>query len=394
MNSPLHDPTGRRTGYLRRLHTERIVTLLRSGPITRAELCSRTGLSRATVSSIVGELLSAGVVVDRPAAEGRREGPGRPTQLVALSEHSVRSVGVAFQLASVSVAIADPLQQLTGTAERLHRQGLNWQDRARIAIEEIHGLYAHHQVEPAQLDGIGVGLTGPVPLTPQNAPWRGAVDTLAREFHAPVYMDNNLRLVVLAETNWGAGQGHDSVLYFHLAEGVGAGIVIEGRLYRGATGAAGELGHVRVAADGPKCRCGDHGCLEQRASLPALLKRAGTKRAGRTLAELAADPALATELDEAAELCGRTVGDALTTLDVGHIVLGGLLAHVRDETVALFTDAVRAHLLPSMRDTLRVSQAHLGNEGAVRGGIALVHHNSPTLEGYQPTRPSPTSPTS
>ena len=207
-----------------------------------------------------------------------------------------------------------------------------------------------------------------------------------------MYVDNNLRLAALAETTWGAGHGHASVLYFHLAEGIGAGIVIEGKLYRGSTGGAGELGHVRVDPEGLPCRCGNTGCLETRASLPALLRRAGVRGADRSFAELAADPVLAGELDDAAALCGRVVGEAIMALDVGHIVLGGVLAHVSDETLRIFTEAMRAHVLPSMRATLRVSRARLGNQAAVMGGIAVVHQNSPALEGYQLFRaPSPTA---
>ncbi|MEW1861255.1 MULTISPECIES: ROK family transcriptional regulator [unclassified Streptomyces] len=376
-------------GSVRRLNTEQVLALLRSGPISRAAIIARTGLSRATVSSIVAELLADGVVVDRPAAEERRAGPGRPTRLVVLSQGSVRSIGVAFQIASTAVAVADAQQQIVGTAVRSHRAALNWLDRARIAIEEVRRLYQEHGIEPTHLTGIGMGVAGPVGQSAPDAAWRVAADRLTAEFNAPVHVDNNLRLAALAETGWGTDLVTGSLLYFHLGEGVGAGIVIGGRLYRGATGAAGEVGHVRIDPEGPACRCGARGCLETYTALPVLLRRARVKRAGRPFSELAADPALAEELTRAAELCGRAVGAAVTTMDISRVVLGGMLAYAPPEAERAFTAALDAHLLPAMRESVQVGRARAGDTAAVTGALALVYHNSPILEGYHPYRTAP-----
>ncbi|WP_186526248.1 ROK family protein [Leekyejoonella antrihumi] len=366
---------------LRSVHVEQVLALLRSGPVSRAELGARTALSRATISSIVGDLIDQGIAVNLPPGPDRRAGSGRPAQAVALSQHRVRSVGVDFRLDGASVALADPLQQVTGTISRTHRRGLNWQDRTTIALEAIRTLCARHGVDLAAPQGIGVGVPGPVPLTPSGAPWRVMVHRLQDELAAPVYVDNNLRLSALAETIWSTRPGPASLLYFHLGRGIGGGVVIDGRLYRGATGSAGELGHVTVTENGPRCHCGKHGCLEQHAALPALLRRAGLTGDRRAVDQVAADPRLAGPLHDAAGLCGRVVGDALAALDICHVIVGGILAHVPDDTLTRFTDAARERLLPSIRGALQIRPSTLQDAGAL-GGLALVHHNTPVLQGY------------
>lgn len=356
-----------------------VLQLLRSGPLSRAAVAERTGLSRATVSSIVGQLIASGIAVDRPAHSAPRGGAGRPTQVVALSEHSVRSIGVDFRLNDVSVAIADPLHEVVDTAHRRHRRGLNWHDRAELAIQEIDLLCSKNHIESLDPEGIGIGVPGPVP-TEASGPWRRAVERLAERYGAEAHVENNLRLNALAETTWGAGHGHDSVIYFHLEDGVGGGVVIDGRLFRGANGAAGEFGHVTTAGAAAQvsadCRCGKRGCLEQIASLPALLHRAGVTRDRRSARELAVAPELQPELRGAATLCGCTIGDAMIALDVSHVILGGVFANAHDELIELFAASVRERMLPASAARLRVSRSQLSDDAGVRGGLALVQHSA------------------
>lgn len=362
----------------RQTNVDHVLQLLRSGPLSRANIADRAGLSRATVSSIVGQLIASGVAVDRGPDTGRRNGAGRPTLVVALSEHSVRSIGVDFRLNDVSVAIADPLHEVVDTARRRHRRGLNWARRAEIAIEEIDRLCSRHGIESLEPDGIGVGVPGPV-STEAAGPWRHATARLEQQYAASTHVENNLRLNAVAETTWGAGHGHDSVIYFHLEDGVGGGVVIGGRLFRGANGAAGEFGHATVPeADRVRtpCRCGKRGCLEQIAALPALLRSAGIRRDRQSVAELAVRPDLQAELRTAARLCGRTAGDAMIALDVSHVILGGIFAHAGEELIDIFTESAKERMLPTSADRLRVSRSRLSDDAGVRGGLALVQHSS------------------
>ncbi|GAA4200135.1 ROK family transcriptional regulator [Actinocatenispora rupis] len=383
-----------RAHFLRLAHTERIVGLLRQGPVSRAELQARTGLSRATVSAIVAELRRDGVVAARPDPH-ERTGPGRPAELIGLADRNARTVGVAFYRDGLRVALGDALHQIVGVAERPFARSTGWAERGAVAVETLRELCVEYEVTLAGVDGVGVGVVGPVAPGRLAGRWRVAVDRLAEAVGAPVYVDNNVRLAALAETIWGAAAGHDSALYLHVGEGVGGGLVLGGRLYRGDSGAAGEFGHVTVDPDGPRCHCSRRGCLELYANVPAILSAAGRRgarardiEAGYGLAEALADPAVDAALRRAAEHAGTVVAAALATVDVHHVVVGGLFAAAGEHVRRTFADTVRSRVLASVAERLRVVPAALGAPGGALGAVALVHHSSPLLTGYEPLRHS------
>ena len=389
------EATGNRARFLRLAHTERIIGLLRGGPVSRAELQARTGLSRATVSAIVAELRRDGVVESRPAPAPRTAGPGRPAELIGLAERNARTVGVAFYRDGLRVALGDALRQIVGVAERPFSRRMGWAERGEVAVDTLRALCAEYDVTLTGVDGVGVGVVGPVAPGRLAGRWRVAVDRLADLVGAPVYVDNNVRLAALAETIWGAAAGHDSALYLHIGEGVGGGLILGGRLYRGDSGAAGEFGHVTVDPDGPVCHCSRRGCLELYANVPAILSAAGRRgprardvEAGYGLTDTLADPAVAAALHRAAGYAGAVVGAALATLDVHHVVVGGLFAAAGEEVRTVFADTVRTRVLSSVAERLRVVPATLGPPGGALGAVALVHHSSPLLTGYEPLRHS------
>ncbi|HEY3503189.1 MAG TPA: ROK family transcriptional regulator [Actinocatenispora sp.] len=385
---------GNRARFLRLAHTERIVGLLRHGPVSRAELQARTGLSRATVSAIVAELRRDGVVASRPDPQAR-SGPGRPAELIGLAERNARTVGVAFYRDGLRVALGDALHQILGVTERPFPRSMGWAERGEVAVDTLRALCAEYDVTLTGVDGVGVGTVGPVAPGRLAGRWQVAVDRLAEVVGAPVYVDNNVRLAALAETIWGAAAGHDSAVYLHIGEGVGGGLVLGGRLYRGDSGAAGEFGHVTVDPDGPPCHCSRRGCLELYANVPAILTAAGRRgaaardvEAGYGLSDALADPAMDAALKRAAGYAGAVVGAALATLDVHHVVVGGLFAAAGDEVRAVFADTVRSQVLVSVADRLRIVPAVLGAPGGALGAVALVHQSSPLLTGYEPLRHS------
>lgn len=361
---------------LREIHVEQVVRLLSSGPATRAGIREHTGLSRSTVSGIVGELVKSGVAVSQDPVDLRYDGAGRPRQLVALSERNVSSVAVVFQIAGISIGIAGPSQHVINATYYRHRRGLNWRGRAELAVQGIRDLCSARDINSLHPRGIGVGVTGPVQLGMNDGPWRPALDALESEFNAPVQVESNLRLNALAEATWGAGRGDRSMVYFHIEDGVGGGIILNGQVYRGANGAAGEFGHVTIDASTTRCRCGKSGCLEQTAALPAILRRAGMSRDSRTLADLADDPQIQAELTATAALCGATVGNALAVLDISSVVIGGILADAHSDVVDAFSRSLKARLLPAARSHLRVSQSMLTDTAGVRGGIALIQQSA------------------
>ncbi|GGT96067.1 ROK family transcriptional regulator [Actinomadura citrea] len=368
---------------VRRGHEERILALLRArGPLSRAEIARSSGLSRSTLSEIVSALLERGAVVTATAEATGRRSPGRPAELVTLNPAAGRTLGMDFGHRRVHVAVADAAQQVAATGTRSYARSTSWGRRVRIACNLVDSL----RVDLGPLTGVGVGVAGPVPRDRDGRPdgaARQVAEAVGEHFGVPVVADNNTRLAALAEAARGAGTGSSDVVYVRLSDGVGGGIVADGRLLRGAAGTAGEIGHVPVDAAGPPCGCGGHGCLEAYASVPAVLAACGGADLPGALAALdAGDAAARAAFDRAGRALGLVLAGVCNTLAPERVVVGGELAAAGEAILGPAEEALRRHALPMVRADLRLSPASLGPEAGALGAIALVAHESPLLAGY------------
>ncbi|HVU93539.1 MAG TPA: ROK family transcriptional regulator, partial [Jatrophihabitans sp.] len=286
-------------GSLRSLRARNRLAVLQavqgSPGCTRAEIARRTGLSGTTVSSLVAELLTGAVLVERDG-RGAPAG-GRPAGTLALSPAIGGVVGIHLGHAETRVIVAG----LDGAvaAERARRADVDHEPAAtlRQVADTAAALVREAQLPPERVFGVGVAVSAPV-LTSQRLAsppmlqdW-GEIDIaaqLGKRLRLPVRIGNDATLGALAEWRLGAGAGADDLIYVMLSEGVGAGLVLGGRLHTGATGAAGELGHVTVAPDGQICRCGSRGCLETVVGARALAAAVThTQGPARSLADLLA----------------------------------------------------------------------------------------------------------
>ncbi|MDX6740358.1 ROK family protein [Actinocorallia sp. A-T 12471] len=359
-------------------HEERVVALLRErGALSRAELGTLSALSRSTLSDIVGALLARGaVVVTTPESAGRKRPPGRPAELLTLNPHSGQTLGLDFGHRRVHVAVANAAQEVIGTAALGYARSTSWQRRLEIAC----GLVDSLRTGLGPLNGVGVGVTGPVGPAPERSKHVTAlVDAIGERFGVPVSVDNNTRLAALAEMLRGAGKGFSDVVYTRLSDGVGGGIVVGGRLLRGARGSAGEIGHVPVEPAGRPCPCGGRGCLETVASVPAVVAASGADdlpSALQALEEGAPDAVAA--FDRAGRALGFALASVCNTVNPARIVVGGEVAVPR--VLAAAEAALAAHLPPAQR--LPAHPAALGDEVGALGALALVAHDSPLLIGY------------
>jgi predicted NBD/HSP70 family sugar kinase len=352
---------------------------------TRADIARRTGLSGTTVSSLVADLLAGSVLVE---LDDRTRGPGggRPAGTLGLNPDVGSVIGIHLGHAETRVVIAG----LDGTvlAERARRADVDHAPTAtlRQVADTATELVRQMRIPQDRLFGVGVAVSAPV-LTSQRLAsppmlrdW-GGVDIgsrLGKLLNLPVRVGNDATLGALAEWQLGSGVGVDDLVYVMLSEGVGAGLVLGGRLHQGATGAAGELGHVAVAPDGQICRCGSRGCLETvvgaRALASAVAHTRGPERSLADLLMLAADgdPGVRRLLADA----GRTVGTALanlcTVLDPRLVIVGGPAANVGDVLV----EAVRAtldQLLPPVTNhAIQVVRASLGPVTEALGAALLA----------------------
>ncbi|NED90430.1 ROK family transcriptional regulator, partial [Streptomyces sp. SID11233] len=252
---------------LHRANLERVVRAVRlAGSLTQAEIARTTGLSAATVSNIVRELREIGTVEVTPTSAG-----GRRARSVSLSGNAGIVIGVDFGHTHLRVALGNLAHQvLAEESEPLDvdasaAQGL---DRAE---EVVARLISATGVDEAKIAGVGLGVPGPIDvesgtlgstsILPGWAGTRPALE-LSGRLGVPVHVDNDANLGALGELVWGAGRGVRDLAYIKVASGVGAGLVIDGRIYRGPGGTAGEIGHITLDEAGPVCRCGNRGCLE------------------------------------------------------------------------------------------------------------------------------------
>jgi predicted NBD/HSP70 family sugar kinase len=335
-------------------------------PVSRAAVAARTGLTRGTVSSLVDELLAAGLVTELAAARG---GTGRPASPLGLDPSGPAGLGVEIGVDSVGACVVD----LTGAvrARRVvhseHRDGMPAAGLATaeaLAAEVVAEAGLAIAGAAVALPGV-VGADGVLERAPNLPRWvdvRVGDELGARLGGLPVRAGNEADLAALAEL-WSGGPA--DAVHISGGIGVGAGILLGGRLFRGAGGRAGEIGHVVVAPDGPPCHCGGRGCLETAAGLEALLRATG---AADLNALVAARPAAA--LAGAGRALGVALAGAINLLDVPAVVLGGIYPRCGPALL----DAVRAELAVRVvsRPAVDVRFSALGPDAALRGAATAV----------------------
>jgi predicted NBD/HSP70 family sugar kinase len=391
---------------LRRLNRGRVIDALREhGMISRAEIARRTGLSRSTVSSLVAELQSDGLVVEReePGAAHGEQG-GRPPILLAFDASAGAALGIDFGHSHVRVAVSDLSSNIL--AERAAPMDIDHEahEGLDVALELIGEALDEAGVERSRVIGAGLGLPGPVDQTDGVIGssailpgWVGvaAGEEMRRRLDVPVSVDNDANLGALAELTHGAGRGATDLVYLKLSSGIGAGLILGGRLYRGTGGVAGELGHILVEPEGAVCRCGNRGCLETAASTGALLEILRRSHGELTVAEMLR---LAQEGDLGCRRviadAGRVVGSAAAVvfnlLNPQRLIVGGDLAEAGDLLLEGVRSSVRLAALPAAANAAAVTAGVLGERAQVLGALALaVGEAGATLDFRESIHPVP-----
>jgi predicted NBD/HSP70 family sugar kinase/biotin operon repressor len=369
------------------------------GVTSRADVARRTGLSRSTVSTIVAALQAEGVVVDRDADGRAAAGGGRPPAPISLFPAAGLALGVDFGKRHLAVALADLSHELL--AEEWREMPDDYDATAGMgrAAELVELVLGATGADGERVLGVGMGLPGPVHrsgVVGSSAILPGWAGTQAAErmsdlIGLPVWLRNDADLGALAEATWGAGRGASAVVYLKLATGIGAGIVIDGRLFGGAGGTAGEIGHTSLDETGDICRCGSRGCLETYASgaaIAGLLSRS----LGETLGPddvmqraVDGDPGCRRALADAGRHIGAAVADLCNLINPERIIVGGSMAVAGDVLLDPLREAVGLRAIPSAAEDVEIVLGDLGERAELLGAVALVLHEAgPAWSGPAP----------
>ena len=368
---------------LHRANLERVLRAVRmAGSLTQAEIARTTGLSAATVSNIVRELRDSGTVQVKPTSSG-----GRRARSVSLSTDAGIVVGVDFGHSHLRVAVGNLAHQVLAEeavpidVDASAAQGFDQAEKL------VGRLLASLGISPGKVIGVGLGVPGPIDVesgklgsTAILPGWSGIHprEELAGRLGMPVYVDNDANLGALGELVWGGGRGVKDLAYIKVASGVGAGLVISGRIYRGPGGTAGEIGHITVDESGPVCRCGNRGCLETFTAARHMLALLGDSHGpGLTvpkMVQLAADgdPGCRRVIADAGRHIGMGVANLCNLLNPRRVILGGDLAEAGELVLKPIRESVARYAIPSAARQLSIVPGSLGGRAEVLGALALV----------------------
>ncbi len=375
------------TASLRTANLQRVVDVLRAQeagePVSQADIARQTGLAPATVSNIVRELAAGGLLEVEP-------GRGRRGTTVVLARSAGVVAGIDFGHRHVAVALGDltgsVLAEVRATlhAGHPHTEGL---DRAHDLLEQ---LLEGAGLDRAAIRTIGLGL--PAPMTDGIVRssailpgWVGVnAPVAARErFGARVHIDNDANLGALAEHRHGVARGHDSSVFVKVSSGVGAGIVLDHRLFHGNGGTAGEIGHLTLDENGPVCRCGSRGCLEAYTSTVALQAMMALQMPGASVDEIVraardGNVSALRALEDAGLHLGWALASVVNLINPALVVVGGEMARAGDLLLESARIGLRRHALDAVAST-PVMASELGERASLVGAVLLAAERTELL---------------
>ncbi|GAA5511798.1 N-acetylglucosamine repressor [Deinococcus carri] len=394
---------------IRARHTLLLLNRLWQGDRARVDLARELGLSRSAISSIVTELLEAGLVQEvGPRLSGCAGGQGsggksgsgqvgRRATLLALNARAAALLAVDLGASHARVDLLDlrctTLASRTAQHDILRGPAATYALLSRLA----RAVLAEAGVPREQVAGVGAGVPGPVDhatgcvVQPPNMPgWDGenVMAGLEEALGLPTRVDNDANLGALAETRFGAHRGASDLIYVKAATGIGAGVLLGGRLHRGVRGGAGEIGHISINEQGPVGRSGNPGSLESYAAAQVLVETARTRRAAGTpstlpdpltladlLAHAGTDPLARAVWAEAGHHLGVAISTALNLFNPSAVVIGGRLAQAGEVFLHPLRESALSRTMRINAGGTRIDLSTLGADAGVLGaGAMLLDH--------------------
>lgn len=370
------------TASLRAANQRRVLVVLQShegdGALSQAEIARATRLAPATVSNIVRDLAGAGLVETV-------SGAGRRGTTVRMARSAGVVVGVDIGHRHVRVAVGD----LSGVVLADTRRPLAPDHRHTEALDLIEVMLADvlGSVGAGLADVLTLGVGMPAPISGDDMVLSSAIlpgwvglnarAQVEQRFGRPAFVDNDANLGAWAEYLRGAGVGHRNLVFVKVSSGVGAGLILDGRPFRGSAGTAGEVGHLTIDEQGPLCRCGSRGCLEAYASTGAVEAMVAHQLPRSTLDDVVeagrqGNVAALRIFEDAGLHLGWGLAMVANLVNPSAIIIGGDMARAGEMLLAPVRMGLRRHALPSVARGTTVSPAELGDRASVIGALLLA----------------------
>ncbi|MCG8925831.1 ROK family protein [Lentzea sp. CC55] len=341
-------------------------------PGSRADLAARTGLTKATLSNLTEPLLANGILVEEPATLA---GMGRPSKPLRFHPDGPVAVGAEINVSHLAVETlgldGETLDRHLVPADMRKVPADEVLDRVAALVREVSG--------PRKLLGAGLAIPGVVHdgvvVRAPNLPKLVGVplaEGLTARLGVEVELDNEANLAALAHL-WPKHLAGEDFVHVTADVGIGAGVVLGGEVYRGASGFAGELGHVVIERDGVRCTCGSRGCVERYAGLDVILREAGRRHLdslGKALR--AGDPRAVEAVRNAGEALGVGIATLMNLFDVPTVVLGGSYAVLYDHLSEAVQSEMDGRVLAGGERHTRLLASPLGEFAVVRGAAGLI----------------------
>lgn len=383
------------TQSVKNINKHTIIDLIRFTPggISRVELARQMNLTRAAITSIINDLQAAGLVRE---VENQLTG-GRKPIVLEINPELGYVVGIDMGSTHVSLILADFSAR---EIQELHMP-FNINLGPRVCLDQVD-TYLRDMLQKAGLTladikAVGAGVPGPIvaeagmvsgpPIMPG---WDGFPirDTLQGRWGCPVTLNNDAELGALGEWAYGAGRGERDLAYIKVGIGIGAGLLLDGQIYGGITGSAGEIGHVTINENGPECQCGNRGCLEAMAGGQAIANRAieAVRKGQRTLLTEKLPVESITHQDviaaarrgdllsqqivaEAGSHLGTAIASLVNLFNPSMVVIGGGVAQIGDLLLEPIRRAVQQRSLRVASRAVRISAALLGRRSSGMGAV-------------------------
>ncbi|ROT29462.1 ROK family protein [Micromonospora sp. HM5-17] len=377
-------------------HQAALLRLLRDGgPRSRAELVDAVGLSRSKLAAEIDRLIDRGLVDTAGPAASRG---GRRSSVVRIAA-TTRYLGIDIGATTLDLAVTDGEMHILG---RLTER-TDLRDGPAAVLGQALEMAAKLRVETGSkgFTGAGVGIPGPVsfregmPVSPPFMPaWHRfpVRETLAAALGCPVLVDNDVNIMALGEMHAGVARSFVDFLFVKIGAGIGCGIVAGGEVYRGATGSAGDIGHISVDPEGPVCVCGNTGCLEALFGGAALARDAlAAARSGRSphLANRLREAGIVTPVDvsvaaaegdpyamglvrDGARRLGQVLAGLVSFFNPGLIVIGGGVAGIGHALLAEIRSVVYRSSLPLATGDMPIALSELGDEAGLLGAARMI----------------------